>query len=150
MKAIVNHKKILFHLEKDEDEYPPDDWESLWAFNTGNELYSIDNIPFYIRGLSFGDIVSVSKKNGELFFEQIEKFSDHSVLRVIVFEKENNEDLRKSMSKFGCDFEGSNIEGFTAFDVPPIVNFNDVVRFLQEGENRRLWEYEEASVRHHT
>ena len=28
------YKKILFELQQDEDGYPPDKWESLWAYET--------------------------------------------------------------------------------------------------------------------
>lgn len=145
---VKNHKKVLFRLQKDSDDYPPDDWESLWALETERGLYSIDNIPFFVRGISFGDIVSVRKKEEELFFKEVVKFSDHSVLRAIVFDETRIEGLRNKMVKMGCEFEGSHIEGLTAFDVPPNVNFDKVVSFLQKGEDKGYWEYEEASIRH--
>jgi hypothetical protein len=140
-------EKILFRLEKGADDYPPVDWESLWAQRTGDGLYSIDNIPFYLRGISPGDIVSVKEKGGELFFREVEEFSDHSVIRVIVHDGRSVEELRDRMVEFGCDFEGSHIPGFTAFDLPPSVNFDKVTAFLQDGEDKGFWEYEEASRR---
>lgn len=142
------YKKILFRLEKDEDGYPPDDWESLWAYKTKEGFYCLDNVPFFIRGISSGDCVSVNEIEEELIFDQLQIQSGHSVLRVLVFDEKEIEDLRKSMSAMGCEFEGSHIEGLIAFDIPPNVNFDKVVAFLQEGENRNLWEYEEASIRH--
>ena len=75
-----NYQKILFRLKKDADDYPPDDWESLWASETGLNLYSIDNIPFFVRGVSLNDTVSAEERDGELHFKRVENFSDHSVV----------------------------------------------------------------------
>ena len=78
--------KVLFQLQKDEDGYPPDDWESLWAFETEQGLYAIDNVPFFARGISWGDVVSVERQGDDLYFKEVVRRSDHSVLRVIVFD----------------------------------------------------------------
>ncbi len=142
------YEKILFRLERGSDGYPPDDWESLWAFETQKGIYCIDNIPFFIRGISSGDIISVIIKNNELFFKQVEKFSDHSVIRVIVFKETETENLRKKLNDVGCESEKSHLEGLIAVDVPPQVSYQKVISFLQKGEDAGKWEYEEASIRH--
>lgn len=144
------YEKILFRLKRDSEGYPPDDWESLWAFETESGLYSIDNIPFFVRGISLGDVVSVKKKNDELFFNQVKKFSDHSVIRIVVFEKQNIKTLKKKLSELGCDSGEIHLEDLIAFDVPPESNFQEITAFLQEGEDANKWEYEEASIRHKT
>ena len=143
-----DERKILFRLEKDSDDYPPNDWESLWAIETEKGFYRIDNIPFFVRGISPGDIVSVKKKNGELLFKEVTTFSAHSVLRVIVFDENRIEGLENSMVSMGCDFEGSHIEGLIAFNIPPHVDFDKVTSYLKKGEDEGSWEYEEASLRH--
>ena len=43
------YEKIMFRLAKDPDGYPPDDWETLWAYEVEPGLYSIDNVPFFAR-----------------------------------------------------------------------------------------------------
>ncbi len=56
----MNHAdrtKILFRLQRDEVGYPPTDWESLWATPLGSNQFEIDNVPFYIRGISSGDVI---------------------------------------------------------------------------------------------
>lgn len=40
------HIKVLFHLEQDEDGYPPFSIEGLWCKKTGNGTYIVDNVPF--------------------------------------------------------------------------------------------------------
>lgn len=57
--ADENFKKISFELEPDADGYPPDRRESLWASEEEIGLYRIDNIPFYAKGISSGDVVAV-------------------------------------------------------------------------------------------
>jgi len=141
--------KVLFKLEKDADDYPPDDWESLWAKEVGNGgLYCIDNIPFFIRGISLGDIVLVQKLNKELRFDRIIEPSTHSVLRVILFEMENLAALKKQISSFGCEWEAAHIDGLIAIDVPGTVTIEAVLDYLKAGEDEGLWSYEEASLRH--
>jgi Domain of unknown function (DUF4265) len=78
------YEKIFFPLKKDSDGYPPDDWESLWAYEVEPGLYSIDNVPFLALGISWGDVVSAEREGNELQFRKVVKPSDHSVLRVIV------------------------------------------------------------------
>jgi nitrogen regulatory protein PII-like uncharacterized protein len=142
------HEKVLFPLEKDDDGYPPDDWESLWAYKTPEGFYSVDNIPFFVRGISPGDKLSVKKIDDELVFDGVERFSDHSVLRVMVFDDSDVDELKKFMTEMGTEYEGSHIEGLIAFDIPPYADFEKIVKFLQNGEDNEIWEYEEASLRH--
>jgi hypothetical protein len=145
---VEGQKKVLFRLEKDSEGYPPNDWESLWATELGKNKYAVDNIPFFVRGISLGDKVSTSSHGNELHFEHVDEFSNHSVLRVIVFESSDESELIDQLVQFGCEYEGSHIEGLIAFDLPPTVDYYMVVRYLQRGEDDGKWEYEEASIRH--
>lgn len=142
------HEKILFKLVKDSEGYPPDDWETVWGLEVENSLYKIENIPFYVRGISFGDLVSVDRIGNELFFNELIELSGHSVIRVIVFDSSQTDELTRRMSQMSCDYEGSHIDGFLAFDCPPVANYSEIVQYLEEGENRGKWEYEAASIRH--
>lgn len=140
--------KIHFRLTKDEYGYPPDDWESLWGIKTGTDRYRIDNIPFFIRGVSLGDVVFAINKDGRRLFDHIEIPSSNSVVRTILFDLKETVDLRRSMEELGCASEASHIEGLLAFDVPESASLDKVLSFLQNGEEKGLWEYEEASMRY--
>ena len=37
------HIKVLFHLEQDEDGYPPFSIEGLWCKKASNDTYIVDN-----------------------------------------------------------------------------------------------------------
>jgi hypothetical protein len=151
MKKAANnmeHKKITFKLQRDEDGYPPNEWESLWGRQIGQNLYEIDNIPFFVRGVSYHDIVSVEEREGSLHFKQMEQPSGHSVVRVVVFEKDGVDHLRRKLSQYSCGTELSHLPSLVAVDIPPTVSIEHVLQFLADGEKQGRWEYEEASLRH--
>ncbi len=145
----MNHKqaKILFQLEQD-DGYPPVSWESVWATKVNENKYKIDNIPFYIQGLSLNDIIEVNEVDGELNFEEIIEASLNSVIRIIIINEGKKDELRSNLKSMGCESELDNFGVLIAVDVPPDVSFNKVADYLQKGEDSGFWEYEEASIRH--
>src|SRR3546814_1508119 len=66
-----SHVKIRFPLEQDESGYPPETSETMWAVPLGNGRYRLDNIPFYAKLVSDGDVVAASIIDGDLTFEEI-------------------------------------------------------------------------------
>lgn len=148
MKEDQKYRKILFELDRDDDGYPPDDWESVWGVETENGCYRIDNIPFYIRGISVGDTVSVEAVDDELFFDELVEKSGHSVFRLIISDPAETQEIRSELKNLSCDTEASHIEGFISVDCPPVADFSRVLDYLQAGEDDGRWEFEEASLRH--
>lgn len=142
------YERIFFRLEKDKDGYPPDDWETLWAFEIESGLYSIDNVPFFVRGVSWKDVVAVNQKGDELHFKRVVRPSGHSVLRIIVFDKSKVDEVHTTLQQMGCDTEQSHIPGLLSVDCPPSIAIEPVLEFLTRGERDGNWEYEEASIRH--
>lgn len=148
--------RIVFPLERDEDGYPPADNEVLWAIKTGPGTFRLDNIPFYARGLSWGDIVSADKLDrGPLRFRAVVEPSLHSTIRIALAKicsdrrpiEERMRELRGRLEALGCDSE-ANYPGFLAVDVPPAVKLSAVRAVLTPGFEAGLWDYEEATVRH--
>jgi len=142
------HLKIHFKLDKDEDGYPPDDWEGIWAQEVAPGLYRIDNIPFFVRGISCDDIVSASVEGDELEFKELVQPSGNSVLRIIAVDKSGVGKLREQLRQMQCESELSDIPGFLSVEVPAIVNIDPILNFLAAGEEEGRWEYEEGSIRH--
>ena len=139
--------KVAFPLTRDEDGYPPADWEHLWGRRLEESLYALDNTPFFARGVSFGDVVRVERRDGLNIYREVVQPSGHSTLRVILFEQAQAEVLRHRLRGLLCATEQSHIPGLVAVDVPPSADLTEVRRFLDEGEQAGLWEYEEAAVR---
>lgn len=76
MKDLV---KIYFEIPSDTSEKV--DVETLWAAPQGDG-FKIDNIPFYAKGISFKDIVSVRKIDDCLYMDKLLKASGHSTIRI--------------------------------------------------------------------
>ena len=102
-------RRYFFRLQKVESNYPPDDWEILWGKEIGNGLFSIDSVPFFIRGVSSGDVVSVDQFEDKLCFKKLVHPSGHSTLRVIVFDESEVAGVREMLKQMGCDTEQSHI-----------------------------------------
>lgn len=148
--------KIVFDLERDDDGYPPADFELLWAKPLGEDRYELDNSPFYVRGSSVGDVVlAYADAKGRLRYSRTTQPSLHTTLRVIVFQsspdprplQERVEELRKRLKGLGCSSELSHLPGLIAVDVPPGASNDALIDLLADGESSGLWEYEEAAWR---
>jgi hypothetical protein len=145
---LSGYQKILFRLQRDADGYPPNDWETLWGKELKSGFFQIDNIPFYVRGISDGDIVAATNQQGEYLFQRVVQPSSNSVMRVIVYEDDAVQPLRDRLKEFGCSTELSNIQRFFAVDIPATVSISKIRTLLDEGEQADRWSYEEASIRH--
>lgn len=138
--------KIVFKLQQ-RDGYPPVEREGLWAIPQP-EGYRIDNVPFYARLISCGDVVSASRINGDLVFDCVKVLGGHSTIRVISYSSELVSEMRSALEELGCSTELSHIETFFSVDVPPKVNYWSVVDLLDEYVERGVLDYEEASIQH--
>jgi len=141
-------QKIIFPLERDEDGYPPADLESLWGLTLNDNLFQIDNIPFFIKGISLKDVVAVQKVESDLYFKEIVQASGHSTVRVIVFDDKQIQPLRQSLRDYGCSNELSHLSVLISVDIPPEIELSKIIAFLAQGMKQEIWEYEEASIRH--
>jgi hypothetical protein len=140
--------KIAFELVQDEDGYPPDRWETMWAEETEPSLYTLDNIPFFARGVSPGDVVRVRKEEGELIFDSVVSPSPSSVFRIFVLNSEGVQAARDDFKELGCESELSHLARLFAVEVPGVVDFDSVAKLLAEGTETGRWEYEEGALRH--
>src|ERR1700745_4067169 len=93
--------EIWFRIEKDEDGYPRSkDWEQLlaWPVLESDRCFSIESIPFFVKGVARGDIVKVKVsenaevQEGEFFeYESIVERGGHNTYRLLLREKRPNE-----------------------------------------------------------
>jgi hypothetical protein len=147
--AEPNYTKIAFELEQDEDGYPPDSLEMLWAFETGDGFYCLDNIPFYARGISPGDVIRTRKNIEPLTFDEVVRASTNSVFRIYVAVESDVSEARRAFKEIGCESELSNISKLFAVEVPGSKPFNEVGELMTRGAESGRWEYEEGCMRHH-
>jgi hypothetical protein len=135
-----NHKKIVFALEQEADGYPPDRWESLWGFETQDGCYCLDNIPFYAKGVSSGDVVAVVPNEGQLQFERVIRPSGNSVVRLYVSDLSDMQATRDSFRELECDSELHSNPKFVAVEVPSAVAAGPVNVLLEAGAKSGRWE----------
>ncbi|HYO52303.1 DUF4265 domain-containing protein [Archangium sp.] len=138
--------KVVVKLEKDEDDYPPADYENLWAVPVGGGLFRIDNIPFFAKSIALGDIVSADPEQGLLKFKEVVKPSGHSTIRLIVYDEAEVPSVLEHFEKLGCTNEKSHIPGLVALDVPPSVSLDALRQVLDSGMEQKRWDYEEACL----
>jgi len=141
-----HHVKVLFHLEQDEDGYPPARVETLWAIEMGDGLYKIDNIPFFVTGIAVEDIVSAGPEAGMLVYKEVVHPSGHGTFRVVVYDHDEVPGVRGLFKQLGCSTEQSHLRGLIAVNVPPSVPWDDLKRVLDTGRAQDRWDYEEACL----
>src|SRR4028119_564720 len=121
--------RVLFKLEKDEEDHPPVDYERLWAKRLEEGLYEIDNIPFFVSDISVGDVVSTRAGEGEAVFCELVRESGNSTLRVIVFDEVRVQDVRHRLQELGCSTE-LNVSKMLGVNVPAQVDIRTVRGWL--------------------
>ena len=142
--------KIFVKLAKDEDDYPPVEWEELWAVSLGDGKYRIDNVPFYALGISSGDSVVAVSRDEKLVVTEVVGTDGHSTLRIVVHDKSMTERIRDELKSAGCATELSNVPGFFSVDVPPHVDYSAISKLLSIYEEQEKIGYEESALRHET
>lgn len=119
--------------------------EMIWTRPKGL-FYEIDNIPFYVRGIALGDIITVTSKNGEYCFKKLETESGNSTIRVLFYNLEYINEVMKYLEDNGCTWEGSNIKNLFAVNVPLKVNYTLLSSYLDGFMNQNILEYEEGCI----
>jgi hypothetical protein len=140
-------EKVCFRLQRDAEGYPPADVESVWANRLSDGFYSLDNIPFFSREATLGDIVKTVDVDGEKFFSAIHKRSGNSLVRVVVYDNHETEVIRRQLSDLGCSSELSHLESLFAINVPPNVSIESVRALLNSGFDEGWLDYEEPILR---
>ena len=142
--------KLLFRLEPDDDGYPPVSVEGVWSIVNADGSYTIHNFPFYIMEVSYGDIVSVSERDGELWYSATLKPSANTTLRIIFYEEATESDrvtLKIRLTdEFGCGWEGCS-PALISVNVPPITDKVALYAQLDQGEHDEIWTWQMGAER---
>ena len=142
---MQNRVKVIFQLEQDDNDYPPVSQEGIWTIPLGNDIYMIDNIPFFVRGLSAGDKICA---DNQLNYKSFHEASKNSTYRIFLSDRANSHDLLSRLTELGAEYEGSGIPRLIAINVPSDIELLPIENFLKISEEAGLLEYEEAAIRH--
>lgn len=126
--------------------------ENLWAVPIGGDLFCLDNIPFYVYGVSLRDVVIANEIEGRLRFRGVADRSGHSTYRVLVkdtagYEDEAFQKLWDRIRELGCLSEVAR-RCWIAIDVPPDSDVFAVYRILEQGDEKGVWTFEEGHCGH--
>ncbi|MGA3144230.1 MAG: DUF4265 domain-containing protein [Verrucomicrobiota bacterium] len=141
--------KINFELHRDEDGYPPIESESLWAQESESGLYLLDNIPFFEREATVGDLVAANAIDGVLWFVRVVKPSANSLIRAVFFDTASIDEVRQKLSSIGCESEYFQKHNLIAINVPPEASLKAVQDYLAAVAARGWIDYEEPILRQH-
>ena len=149
--------KLQFDLLQDAQGYPPATSKSMWAVPLGHSRFQLDNIPFFVCGVSCIDTVSAQREtSGLLKYYQLLESGGHSTLRVIFHNsatdlrplRDRVNELRNRLRELGCPSEQSHIPGLISIDIPREVDITEARTILDAGERQQLWGYEQANLAH--
>lgn len=111
--------------------------ETPWATKVGEDLYRIENSPFYAYSMSWLDIVYApySEEEERPTFQKVVEKSGHRTVR-ISFDpavKDGNESMLKlkGLVQMGCSYEGAN-SSYICVDIPPEIEFEAISEYLKK------------------
>lgn len=133
--------KVLFRVPDDEDGAMV---ETLWAIPLGNDLYKLENSPFYAYGVSWQDIVlaPLDAQEGLPTFQSVVAKSGNRTVRLIfeppVLPGNASDQVLQGLVVLGCSYEGAN-RGYMSINVPSCVDLQVVRAYL--GQHHAQWEH---------
>lgn len=120
--------------------------EAMWARKVGNDLYELQNTPFFAKGLAYLDVVRAEPREGSLTVIEPITRSRHSTYRIFVEHSDTEvKRLIQQLTNVGCSHESYKTEEWVlyAVDVPP-KSVDGSFKLLQEGETLGLWDFDEG------
>lgn len=139
---------IWFHRERDEDGYPPKEWEGLKSEPTAN-AYRIKSIPFFARGVAYDDLLTATKADdGDyLVFKDVVSHSGYSAIRLWLGEDESVEEVTKSLTDRRCLIESAPNFGhrLIAVAIPP-AEFQETYLYIARGKDDGRWDTEDGHI----
>lgn len=120
--------------------------ETLWIEPLDDNKYQVKNVPFFAPNIAYNDIITVEDDEGNLYFEELVKASEHSTIQIVIFNEQETNEIVKNIEKFGCSWEGMENQTILAVDVPPSVNYNILKKYLDKNLTENIFDYKEACL----
>ena len=146
--AVENLVKVTFELEKS-------DWhdhatETMWAAIVADKVYALRNVPFYVRGISFGDLVVVETKGRRRLFRRVYERGGHSTYRIFLVNENSQQEFESAwqpLEALECTYERAR-DYLVAVDVPPATDIYEAYEILEQGLEAGVWDFEEGHCGH--
>jgi hypothetical protein len=144
--------KVRFRLQRDDDGWPPAASEGVWARPCGGREYELDNVPWFVQGVAFGDrVLAEPDDDGVLWMKEHLAWSGRYTIRVIPLgDGAAREQLRSIVDLFaplGAECEGAlPAYKLVALDIPPTGRLDEIKSLLVQGQAEGRWAYEEGCI----
>lgn len=142
--------KVMFALGS--DQWHGYETESVWAEKLSPDRCRIRNTPFFVKGVSFEDVIFIKHSNDELWFESVSISAGRSSYRIIVdrdLPAEIFSQYWSPLEKLGCTYESmEDAKRLLAVDVPQKADIYEVYSRLEKGELDGVWDFEEGHCGH--
>ena len=138
-----NLPDVYVRLKKDELGYPPKEWEQLKAEQIGSsEIYRIKSIPFYAKGLAYGDEIATetSKEGYYPVAKSVLKRSGFSTMRLSI----KGEDREQVISYFTSEKCLLEFNGLLVAIAIPRERFDEVSDFICDEKDAGRWDAEDG------
>jgi hypothetical protein len=144
-----NRSKLNFRIEQDVDGYPPVAVESVWVEDLGNGRYKVENVPFFARQVTLGDVVSAELDfEGNRWFSEVSDSGGGSLLRAVLFQDEVLPVVSTRLTSIGCEIEYIAAHKILAIHVGALASLGQVQAYLREQSDLGTLDYEEPLLRH--
>lgn len=141
--------KVRFDLEQNEDGFPPISVELLNARLVRDNVFQIQNAPFFAEDISYNDevIASPTTVPGQYKFEAVVHESDFSSISIILLDASADEFLMDVLRGKDCVIEYGEFGPYRvlAVAIPTETAFKEVAAQLQSLEDRGSISYAELS-----
>lgn len=140
--------KLTFRLSEEQAGPFPVSTESLWCIKEeGN--YRIKNIPFFIDGISFDDLISIIHLSDDLVeIDEVIQASGNSTIWLYVKDELHGAEALNAIKLLGCGVEGGVLEGYFSLNVPSHVDIKEVNAIIEKAESHGFVISDNPSIRH--
>ncbi|HWB27201.1 MAG TPA: DUF4265 domain-containing protein [Chitinophagaceae bacterium] len=134
---------------------PENDWysfkaETIWATPLGDNLYRVENPPFFADNISYLDVVFAwhDTERNWLIFKSVRQRSGNSTFRIILGDDSTYETFCAGIApalEMGCTYENIKNHQF-ALNVPAGVDIKSVTGILNKGQTAGVWYFEPSHI----
>lgn len=140
--------RVAFDLPPEDGSWAPFATERLWAAKTSVKFHlRVRNTPFYVRGISYGDVILVRPDNErrEIVFTRLVEESGHSTVRLLFKEVEGRVRAEQMLNEFECAWEVG-ARDYVAVDIPPAIDYSILRPRLIQLKDEGLVGVQEGSI----
>jgi hypothetical protein len=141
---------VRIRIELAEGQHPNLKSEGLWAEPLGNDLYRLDNVPFYAYDLHYCDVVrAVARAPGsQPTIVEVVRPSGHKTVRISLSPDLAEDDRRRlldGLSEAGAAYEHASGRLYSV-DVPPGADYPSICDWLWQLEQGGCLVYETGTT----